>query len=194
MNHRRFFFLLAVTCAPLFGACVYSVHPLDSGSDSISEPRLVGTWTVFDEGKESGQVTIRQGTQNRYELVGKDPDSGRTSIYELYLVKIAEDLFADVPFNPEQEEGEIKNPPAGAKTFHYFYRISIDGDTMKLAALSRDWLEDQIRVKQVTISHKEANEFTTVLTASPSQLQGFLKQLAHSDGAFTEGIELHRIK
>jgi len=71
---------------------------------------------------------------------------------------------------------------------HWVFRVSLDGDTLRLADLNEDWLKEAVNEGKVEVGHEEVDD-TLVLTASTAELRAFLQEYAGDDGAFPEPEE-----
>ena len=178
--------------ASLLGGCAYSVHPLYKGGDTVEDNKIVGTW-LYDAGTSGkGEVTIiKSGAQYEARL---PLESGRENKYDVNLVKIGDQVFADVFFKGVQVGSELKESPPGTAPLHEFIKFSVNGDTLEWAIIDQDWLAKQFENKKLFIAHEDYDDSRTVLTAAPAELQGFLKLLNNSPDAFEKETAAKRKK
>jgi hypothetical protein len=99
------------------------------------------------------------------------------SRYEVHVLKLGERLFLDLC--PDSESGN--GSPAGESfmpslPLHFFARMELRGDTLKLALLDEDAFAKKAESGDVKISRTKAED-AVVLTASTRELQEFISSL-----------------
>ncbi|MGA8764862.1 MAG: hypothetical protein WB562_18480, partial [Candidatus Sulfotelmatobacter sp.] len=94
-------------------SCALSVHPLYKSSDTVSDKRIVGTWLVDDDSFGKGELVIAE-SGGHYEASFPADNSGRRLIYDVSLVKLGDDLFADVFFKGVLVANDLQESPPGA--------------------------------------------------------------------------------
>lgn len=183
---------LLITC--ILGGCVYSIHPLNDGAPVTVESALPGTWVAQDKDGKQESMTIREVKQ-AYEVDYAEPDSGRVYRYEANLVRIDDILFADALLKGDvKPDGKLVEVPGGAVALHVFVKVSLEGDTLRLALLDQDWVRKQLEDKKIVVAHEDFDEDTTILTAPPPQLREFLKGIATTKEAFGDTDTFNRKK
>jgi hypothetical protein len=79
---------------------------------------------------------------------------------------------------------------------HWFFKMSIDNDVLRLAYLDDDWVINMTEEKKVSIEHERVGECQKgiVLAASTEGLQHFVLEHADDEKAFSEDhtLEFHR--
>ncbi|HEV2617367.1 MAG TPA: hypothetical protein VGU63_12250 [Candidatus Acidoferrales bacterium] len=189
------FFLGLAAMIGLLNGCAYSLHPLYNPDENVREPGLVGTWVSTENNKANNTVTIRENADGTYEAVGTSPDSHVEQDYKVHLVRLGNNLFADAIFDDQLSNGKNMDLPAGVVPLHYFYKVSITGDTLQFAQLNHDWLIQQFDAKKISIAHEIMGEkpgSDILFTASPAELQRFIRQIADTPGAFGQPDVAHR--
>lgn len=189
--------LLAATMSTVFLACpvwmsgcdsdnanplVPSVRPLYNETDLDTDSELPGTWTdeqddvkvVFaaDEQKQAYKLTISQ-TDNNKESRGE---------FSAHLVRLGSVWLLDLYPN-----GLESGPDIFQMHFvraHTFVRIDRNGDQLKLAFLSSDWLRERIADKSVDTPH-ETFDGCLLLTGSVDDLQDLVYRYVDDSKAFS---------
>jgi hypothetical protein len=194
MRASKFCFSLAIVAmTALLGGCAYSLHPLYNASDIVREPGLVGVWTD----KDNNNRKIQQNSDGSYEISGTDPDSHIESRYQVHLVRIGSDLFADAIFDNQSQNGKDIDLPGGVVPLHLIYKVSLSGDTLQTAGLNHDWLIAQFKAGKISIAHAimgDKPDGDILFTAPPDELRKFIAQIADTPAAFEEPDTLHRAK
>jgi hypothetical protein len=194
MRASKFCFSLAIVAmTALLGGCAYSAHPLYNASDIVREPGLVGVWTDKDNNKRK----IKEKSDGSYEISGTDPDSHIESRYQVHLVRIGSDLFADAIFDNQSQNGKDIDLPGGVVPLHLIYKVSLNGDTLQTAGLNHDWLIAQFKAGKLSIAHEmmgDKPDGDILFTAPPDELRKFIAQIADTPAAFEEPDTLHRVK
>jgi len=169
-----------------------SLQPLYTEDTVVFEPALVGTWST-ESGEET--VVIEAGEENTYRLIYIVDDKFHegVSVYEVHAVRVGDRLYLDlVPddsyYDPLFEENAyLPMIPA-----HFFCQVELRDDALYLAQVDDDWVKKQIRENRVTLPHAVYDNDEIVLTATPEELQEFLKNnpTGQTPG---DGDALHRI-
>jgi hypothetical protein len=179
--------LLVFGIALLISGCLQpSLHPLFTEKDLVFDPALIGAWVGENE-KETW--ILQKAGDHTYDLFYEG--EGDSAQYEAHLVRLGKFEFLDI----YPEESDIKNDFYKLHLIlaHTFSRIWRDRDTLRVAMLNPDWLEDMIARKKVKIAHERLDE-RIVLTASTKELQKFILKYAEDINAFPDPAELHRRK
>jgi len=174
--------LIAATALLLQGCFVLSLHPLYTDGDTVSESQLLGRWLESPDSPDSSGAWVFEPTdeENAYllKLIKNDSTEGE---FQVHLVKLGGNLFMDLfPKEPEHLNEYFVSHVIPA---HSFWRVELEGDTLKLGSLDFDWLKDAMGSGKVDIKH-ESLENIMLLTAQPSDLQKLLAE--HGDEAFKD--------
>lgn len=184
---------VAALTAFLSGCATYSLHPFYKPGESTLEPGLVGTWTA-----DKAKITIQANKDGTYEAEIADVDAHSNCRYEVRLIRVGNNLFADAIL----DEHDAKNIdlPYGAEALHFLTKLSLNGDTLGMALVNHDWLVKQLEAKKISIAHEYIDENADpensdiLFTASSAALQKFVQQVVDSPDAFGEPDILHRQK
>lgn len=166
------------------GCQVPSVHPLYSDDTLIFETALIGTW-VFENGGDRTWI-LQQSEELVYDL----EISGIKNDLKAYLLRLGEELFLDIYIDWALEEhltfsiNSLDEIPA-----HTFLRVWLVADTLRLAYMDQDWLEDILEDEEPGIGHEYLDNLV-ILTAETAQLQEFIYK--YRDEAFDEPFIMSR--
>ena len=188
MRKIKIFFVIGL--ATLVAGCNPSLNPLYTEKDLVFEPALVGAWAY--ENEEEVTWECKKSGEKSYELVftekGKAP-----ATFEGHLVQLKKYLFLDIyPAAAAIKDNAYEDHLIRS---HTFYRIWIEGDSVRLAGLNPEWLQDMSAKKKVKL-HFERLPDGMVLTASTQELQEFVLKYADDPEVFSKSntVELHRMK
>jgi hypothetical protein len=184
-----------VLTAFLGGCATYSVHPFYKPDEDTLEPGLVGMWAVEDT-----KITIQANKGGTYEAVFANSSSHGDCPYEVRLIRVGKNLFADAIFDDASPKGKDIDLPYGAAALHILLRLSLNRDVLSMARLNHDWLVNQLQAKKLTVAHEYMDEnedrshSNILLTASSADLQKFIQQISDSPDAFEEPVIMQRQK
>lgn len=136
------------------------------------------------------EPAVSELAQNSYKL--KLIQSRSESRFEPHLLKLGELVYLElVP----QESGEDGDFDLRVIQAHWFFRIWIDGDVLRLSEFDDGWFEKIIDEGRIDIDHERVSgKGETVLTASTEALQTFVLDHVEDEGAFEDLGEWHRQK
>lgn len=215
----------AVLCGT--GCYVASVAPFYMRDALLFEPRLLGTWQVGDA--ETWTVTRADGEELAYRLEVLEPEAPvwksifeppvvkstptLRSFFTARLFKLDSGLFLDIFPGEEAKPDGTPTPPwfpgpswwAMRPGTHVLVRLELEGDTLRLAVLDADKMDEAIHAGAATGSGvspalQHFHMFTdgetwhspggpgfanTLLAASTENMQAFLRQ--HPKDIFEDG-------
>lgn len=181
---------LFLPCAVWIGGCdsdnanplVPSIRQLYNQADLDLDSGLPGTWT--DE-KDDVKLAFESDEQNQaYKLTISETDGNKESRGEFsaHLVRLGSAWLLDLyPNGLESGPDILKMHFVRA---HTFVRIDRNGDQLKLAFLSSDWLQERIADKSVDTPH-ETFDGCLLLTGSVDDLQDLVYRYADDTNAFS---------
>jgi hypothetical protein len=198
MRMPRYYIVLpiAVLAAFLSGCATYSLHPFYKPDENTLEPGLVGAWMAVDKTK----ITIEANKDETYEAEVMDSDSNSCYRYTVRLIRVGNNLFADSILEEESLSGKDFNLPYGVAPLHFLYKVSLNGDTLRMSLLNHDWLVKQFQAKRISVAHEYMDESADpqdsniLLTASSADLQKFIQQIGDNPDAFEEPDTMQRQK
>lgn len=179
--------LLFYTLAVLLVGCVPSLHPLYTGKDLVFNEKLLGTWA-----DKENRWTFQKGTDpNSYKLsVTDEKGKGR---FIAYLVKIDNMLFLDLfPEEPELEQANdfYKLHLVGV---HTFIKVEQIEPMLKVRVMDPGKIEKMLEDDPNLLKHEKVKD-RIILTASPKELQKFMKKYANVVEVFGDPSELKRVE
>ena len=177
--------ILAGVIIVLLGGCVPSLHELYTEDTVVFDEALLGKW-VHDE--EIWQFD-RAAEDKAYNLVITQEEEQK-SVLVGHLVKMDNKLFLDLyPGDMELDVGEFYKMhllPA-----HTFLKVDAIEPQLAIRAMTPDTLEQMLKEKPKLIKHEIIDD-RLVLTASPKELQAFLKAHADDEDFFGDVAEFSR--
>lgn len=182
MRRQKVIFSLAMLAlAFLSGGClVTSLNPLYTDKDIVYDDSLVGSWR--SEGDKETWMFNQEG-ENAYTLTIYDSEtSGK---FDVILLKLGGQLFLDM-FPADPEHGNLYYYLHTIPT-HSFVKVSIEGETLKLAFMDLEWFQKRIKkgmdvgIEYVT---RQDDSDMVLLTAPTDKLQAFVMKHADDDSLF----------
>ncbi len=179
----------AVLTACLVG-CVPSLHELYTEDTLVYDPALVATW----EEKDATWTFKGDPNSKSYELliVEQDKERGRLeSQMEARLVELDGKRYLDL-FPQKDVKLNVGNWfSTGLLRAHTFLKTEIKNGKLLLSVMDLDTVEKMIEKNPGLVKH-EKTEDRIVLTASPKELQEFIKKNTGVKDFFGEPEELKR--
>jgi hypothetical protein len=170
MTLHRFILLTATTM--LFAGCpARSINPLFTDQESLFNASLIGSWANEDE-----IYTFEKLKEKNYKLIIHSNTSNDSSLYVVQSGKIGSWWFLDS--YPLTSSGEHHYLPV-----HLITKMTLAGDTLRLASLEADWLAKMISEKKLQIMHVKRND-EVILTASTKELQQLVATIGGNSEAF----------
>ena len=170
--------LFALGCFAALRAGTVSLHPLVTDENAVTEPALLGRWD---------DMTISQLHPSEYEACGKDEDE---LCFRFRLTRIGSELFADIQPGRVPKAGIDLSRDVIFSPMHFFARVSIQGDELRVEFMTKDWLDDQVQ-REGYPAHGVLDD-TVVLVASSDEVKQFVGRYAFSADAFEKATVLHR--
>jgi hypothetical protein len=199
MNNRTA--IIAIAIAALVAGCVRSFYPLFTEKDLVFNPALVGTWAD----KEKNTWTFQKSSdknyrllyfQREYKVFGRGPETaGDTATFRAQLGKLKGLWFLDLYPDRGTLESHVKNDLHNVTMIptHTFFRVWIEGDSLRLAMLDEEWLKRLIDQNGMRIPHVRTEDYI-VLTASTQELQRLVVMAAGDEKAFPNPGTLLRVR
>jgi hypothetical protein len=124
---------LAFCSLALFG-CDCSVNPLYTDKDDVNEPALAGVW---NEVNGDGQLCVQKRDGKGYDLIVSDRTK-KVETYQLTLVRLNEQLFADLMADKQFVGGSEVDLPVGALQHHAIVKLDVSKNDVRYASLDPD--------------------------------------------------------
>ena len=168
--------------------CLTTLHPIFTGKDLITDPRLIGNW---EKAKDKTKVIYRQPNANElnnlspalqseagkiYMLDEKDEQGNIRSTNYAFMVKLGKYYYMDYYPASEKERRSADNFFAAHYIpMHSIYRIEFkNNNSFNVQRLDGGYLEKLIKNKQIRIRHEVMEDGGIFITASTEELQQYL--------------------
>jgi hypothetical protein len=187
--------LVIVASFFLAGCPVSDLHPLYNSSDNVSEPLLVGKWTPPDAG-DKGFIAFEAASNGGYTMIVQDPDSKDADHYDVRLVRLGENLFADLRFaNRARGEANV-DMPIGVIATHMVVKLTVAKDDLGWAAMDDDAMKlfskTDARPDEPASGKLEYDSDTLLVLSGTETLRRYV--VAHATDGFPEIVRWHRAK
>jgi len=173
----------------LAGCYVPSIHPLYTKQDLIFNPALVGQWVEAEKGKS--QWVFVQKEDKAYGLRITQEDK-KVYVFTAYLLKVGDYHYLDL-FPDTEDDTNDSFLLKSMLPVHTFIRIKQLTPTLEVEVMNSDWLAKMLKESPELIKHekmpvgeKDKEEYLTVLTAQPKELQAFLVKHEKTDKAWNK--------
>ena len=188
-----------VLCAAWLSGCdsdnanpfVPTLRPLYTATDLDMDAGLPGTWS--DE-KESFSLVFEPDEKQRcYKLTVTESDNGKTTRgqFTVHLVQFGSGRVLD--FYPEEQQNIDWFLNLHFTPTHSFARMDRNGDRMKVALLSGDWLKDRLVDKSVDTPHELVDGWL-LLTGTTQDLRNLVHQYVDDANAFSNEVNFARVQ
>jgi hypothetical protein len=187
--HQSPLFVAVAIFSVLLGGCIPSLRPVYTEGDLVFEKALLGAWQPSD-GSSRWEFAPGVGKSYRFTFTDKD---GVSSEFEAHLARFDDLTYLDLQ---PTEKGITGNAFYKAYTLrlHTFLRVDqLDDSHLQLSSLDGSWLSKQLAEHPQLLPHEKVGEGLMV-TASPEQLQAFLKAHQDTPDAFSKATPLQRVK
>jgi len=187
----------SITTLLLGGCFVPSVSPLFTDKDLIVDPALAGTWGEPNE--KERQIFVADG-EKAYRWSAMDKES--TNVFRAHLVQLGKERFLDALLARTSDEWKgIGRASVVIRPAHIFFKVQITNASLRLDALSVEWMEKLLREHPQVLAHERLHEpdvaddeQRALLTASTVELQRFVTEHASDTNAFPAGNVYPRLE
>lgn len=161
----------------LSGCWTVSVNPLFSDDTLIYDEGLLGTWQ-----RENLVVIFTPAGEKTYRLRLIDKrEKNKVEVLEGRLVKLGDQHYLDLMPPPLSKDDVATVHRVDG---HSIWKISLQGDTLRLIAMDFEWLRDLLDNDPKALKAARVEKYSIVLAASTAELQQFVQ--ANSQQAFKE--------
>jgi hypothetical protein len=187
--------LVIVASIFLAGCPVSDLHPLNNSSDNVVEPLLVGKW-IFPNTDDKGSASFEKASGNGYTMILDDPESGLTDRYDVQLVRLGGNLFADLRFSSRSHGGTNADMPFGVVATHVVAKLTIAKDDLGWATMEDEALKNILK-KDATLDKSAVGNLTydsdnSLVLGDTETLRRYVS--AHAKDGFSDGDHLKRAK
>ncbi len=165
---KRIYLALGFCCFLMSGCLVPSLRPFYTQETLVTEPNIVGNWSVDDM-----NWSFAASQDKTYNLtVVQKGDPGQ---FEVHLFKLADQLYMDL--YPEDLPKDL--PVADFYKFHllpvhHLMQVEMKKETMECRFLDPDKVKDLLEAYPQLLRHEYLDDIA-VITDSTEGIQNFLK-------------------
>lgn len=180
------------SCSLFLSGCsaVYSVHPLNTSEDAVEEPAFEGKWTGDETGKGDETLCIQKTDGTEYNLVVSSPSSKILALYRINLVRLNDQLFADMIFKSQLIDGTEPSVPLGTTFSHVIAKLEVSDHDLAYAGLDGDVIEKQNHDGLPPLEYL-TTEDAMLLTGSTEDLRQYIS--VYGDRIFTSFSHYQRM-
>lgn len=187
---KKYLWLLTILIFLLHG-CIPSIYPLYSEDKLIFEELLIGEWREdgdyplwrFERGDETGT----------YYTLLHTSEEGKSSSYEVHLVKLGDNLYFD--FYPDGDQNGVQDLDDFLQIHlfpvHTFARVELSGEKVAFYMFDTDWLSKLIEQRKIRIRHENTDDML-LLSAGTEELQQFVEKYGDDEKAYIDPVVLLR--
>jgi hypothetical protein len=187
--------LVIVASIFLAGCPVSDLHPLYNESDNVVEPLLVGKW-IPPDANDKGSIEFHDGPGSSYTMVVQDPDSKDADHYDVHLVRLGGNLFADLRFTNRTRGEANVDMPIGVIAAHVLTKMTVTKDDLGWATMEEDpwknFLKNDVPPEKHTVGNLEYDSDASLVLADTESLRRYV--VAHAKDGFSEADHWHRAK
>jgi hypothetical protein len=183
-------------CSLALSGChvAYSVHPLANNEDAVDEPALVGQWAGTDG--SNARLCIQKADASTYTMVvsESDPKSDKdpklVEAYQVTLVRLDDQLFADIVAKGQAVNGTDIDPPAGALYHHVIVKLDLTDSDVRYTVLDPAAIREANQQGYAPLGFIEIDD-GILLTAPTEELRWAVSH--YSDLLFKESDQFTRV-
>ena len=189
-------------CSLWLSGCevVYSVDSLNNKEDAVEEPAITGTWSPGENSTD--RLCIEKSDGNTYNMVitSSDSDSVDDSksakkpqevvVYQLTLVRLDDQLFADMVFKEQALNGTKIEPPAGTIFHHVIVKLNLTDTDLGYSVLDDYAIREAKEQGYAPLSYVEVSD-GILLIASTEDLRWSVSHYA--DRLFKDWDHFRRV-
>lgn len=170
-----------------FAGCVPSLHELYTDDTVVYDPAILGRW------QQDESVWSIAGVPNAksYTILVAEKENGKIleSKMDGRLVELDGKRYLDICPNPDVKLNVGNWFKIGLVQAHLFLKLDVKDGNLLLSAMNPDTAEKMLKQNPEIVKH-EKTEDRIILTASPKELQAFIKKYRDTEKFFGEPMEL----
>lgn len=185
--------LTALVSLFLAGCPTSNLYPLYTDKDADLEPALVGTWVEKGDTPQKGSVSFEKESGNSYTMTVSDPVAKGTDKYEVHLVRLGGNLFADLCFsNRARKDGKSNfDLPIGMVPLHTILKLKVNGDDLSWSTMEDDPITKNHATGAPPLAYLETNGEGVVVTSGTEPLRKYVS--AHAADGFSDIVHWQRV-
>jgi hypothetical protein len=171
-----------------FVGCVPSLHELYTEDTVVYDPAILGHW----QQDETTWAISGDPNAKSYTIVIVEQDDKRGTLESKLdgrLVELDGKRYLDIFPNKDVTLNVGNWFQAGLLRAHLFLKQDLKDGTLQLAAMNPETFKKLVEQKPDIVKHEETQD-TIVLTASPKELQAFIKKYGATEKFFGDPMEL----
>lgn len=168
----------------LLAGCVPSLHELYTEDTVVFDPKLVGCW----EASDSLWCFTRHENQDAYDLIIIEKEEQKSYLLA-HLVDLDGRRYLDLYPKDQVDLNTGDWTRFHLLPVHTFMRVETADPNLALALMKPDTVEELLKENPRLVKHEVVDD-RVVLTASPRELQAFLKNPKIADRIFEEPEDL----
>jgi hypothetical protein len=198
---RCFFFLAAIVLVLVLAGCgpANTLFPLFVKGEKEFDDRLLGEWRFqgdgsFKHGERSGRMVFRKsadGTEYQVTLFDFD-EKGLNLAIAAHLARLGNFVFIDFG-TPDADKRKFKLFPFPVIESHFFGRIHLEKDSVRLDLLSDEWIKERVNNGTLALATVQIADGRAI-SATTEELRTFALEHAEDTAAFSEHYSLSRTK
>ncbi len=154
---------------------VYSDQPLNTSEDAVQEPALEGVWTNGDS--DDTQLCVQRSDGHAYSLIVSEPSSKITQVFQINLVRLNHELFADMVFQKQVVDRTEAELPLGTIPNHVIVKLDIADDDLAYSALDYGTIQNLDKEGYPPLQFLDEGD-VVLLTTSTGDLRQYLSVYA----------------
>lgn len=187
---------LVIFASVLLAGCpVSDLYPLNNSSDNVTEPLLAGKWLPPDS-NDKGFIAFEKASGSGYTMTISDSAAGVTDRYDVQLVRLGGNLFADLHFSTRTHATTNVDMPIGLIAAHMVVKLTVVKDDLGWATMDDDSLKNILKAdaasEKPAIGKMEYDSDYSLVLADTATLRRYVT--AHATDGFSEGDHWHRAK
>ncbi|MCX5777285.1 MAG: hypothetical protein NTX32_06650 [Candidatus Firestonebacteria bacterium] len=183
--------MFVLFCAVFLSGCYFTIEPIYTEKDKISDDGIVGKWGQVDK-KGSWQFS-KDEKGNTYTLVLGE-GINNTSIFTVTLVKIGKYKYLDMLADNKRVENQNSDFKALLLGCHSFFRYSIENNKIVVTQYDLAWLEKRLKTKKLNLHYFDRRE-GFYFSDSTEDLQKAIIAIEDKEEAFLKDkVSLERVK
>jgi hypothetical protein len=190
--NKKALVLAALASLFLAGCPTSNIYPLYTSRDADLEPAIVGTWVEKGDTPQKGSVRFEKDSGNSYTMIVSDPTAGATDKYDVHLVRLGGNLFADLFFSSRARKDAKDNEdmPIGVVPIHTIVKIQVNGDDLSWSTMEDDPITKNHATGAPPLAYLNENGEGVVVTSGTDALRKYVA--AHGKDGFSDGDHLQR--
>jgi hypothetical protein len=168
---------------------VYSVHPLYTPKDLLTDKRLPGLWKQSDDSKAFARIISLKDSS--YQLTyWEEKNKGDSILYEAHFLKLGNDYYLDLyPQKDAIDDLMTRN----YFPVHSFIKLNLEGQNMTVYMFDGKKMIDLFKQNRIRLNHELLDD-CVIITARTEDIQKFIRKYSSNKEAFTDPMNFIQLK